>query len=401
MSESRKKIPLIWQIAIGFVLGAVAGHWASPGFINAIAPLGKIFLALLSMLIVPLVVSSLITGVASLGDLRALGRIGVKTVVLYVVTTAVAIGIGLFLGNIIQPGNGMDLSLATAMEGKSAPAFAEVIINMFPKNFYYAAAQGNMLQIIVFALFFGAAATAAGEKARPVVSFISGVAETMFKMTEAVMKVAPYGVFSLIAVTVSQYGAAVVMPFFKVIMAIYLGCIIHAVVIYSGLVSVFVRKSPLWFFKGCREASVTAFVTRSSSGTLPVTMECAKNMGISEKVSSFSLPLGATINMDGTALYQGVCALFIAQAFNIALPLSAQIGILLTATLGSIGTAGVPGGGLIMLTLVTTQAGLPLEGVAMIAGIDAILDMIRTSLNVTGDVAVSAVVSATEEKVAS
>ena len=222
------------------------------------------------------------------------------------------------------------------------------------------------------------------------------MAEVMYKMTAIVMKFAPYGVFALIAATVSKYGMAVLLPFAKVIAAVYIGCIIHAVVIYSGLVTVFTRKSPMWFFRGIKEASLTAFVTRSSAGTLPVTMECCHNMGVPEKVSSFVLPLGATINMDGTALYQGVCALFIAQAFNIPLTIGAQMGILLTATLGSIGTAGVPGAGLIMLTLVTTQAGLPIEGVAMITGIDAILDMIRTSLNITGDAAVATVVARSE-----
>ena len=218
----------------------------------------------------------------------------------------------------------------------------------------------------------------------------------MYKMTAIVMKFAPYGVFALIAVTVSKYGAAVLLPFAKVIAAVYIGCILHAVLVYSGMVAVFARKSPLWFFKGIKEASLTAFVTRSSSGTLPVTMECCHNMGVPDKVASFVLPLGATINMDGTALYQGVCALFIAQAFGIPLSLTAQFGILVTATLGSIGTAGVPGAGLIMLTLVTTQAGLPIEGVAMIAGIDAVLDMIRTSLNITGDAAVATVVAKSE-----
>ena len=369
---------------------------ATPEVVSYVQPLGSIFMALLNMLIVPLVLSSLIVGVSSLGDLKALGRIGVKTVVLYLVTTAIAIAIGLALGNIIQPGTGMDLALAKAQEAKAAPSLGQVLTNMFPKNAFAAMVNANMLQIIVFALFFGVALTMAGEKGKPALAFFDSMAEVMYKMTAIVMKFAPYGVFALIAVTVSKYGMAVLLPFAKVIAAVYIGCIIHAVVVYSGLVTVFTRKSPLWFFRGIKEASLTAFVTRSSAGTLPVTMECCHNMGVPEKVSSFVLPLGATINMDGTALYQGVCALFIAQAFGIPLSIGAQLGILLTATLGSIGTAGVPGAGLIMLTLVTTQAGLPIEGVAMIAGIDAILDMIRTSLNITGDAAVATVVARTE-----
>ena len=396
MAEKKGGVSLIWQISIGFIAGIVFGRMASPQVVGYVAPLGSIFMALLNMLIVPLVLSSLIVGVASLGDLKALGRIGVKTVVLYLLTTAAAIAIGLALGNIMQPGAGMDLALAKATEAKAAPSLGQVLTNMFPKNAFAAMVNANMLQIIVFALFFGVALTMAGEKGKPALAFFDSMAEVMYKMTAIVMKFAPYGVFALIAGTVSKYGMAVLLPFAKVIGAVYIGCIIHAVVIYSGLVTAFARKSPMWFFRGIKEASLTAFVTRSSAGTLPVTMECCHNMGVPEKVSSFVLPLGATINMDGTALYQGVCALFIAQAFGIPLSIGAQLGILLTATLGSIGTAGVPGAGLIMLTLVTTQAGLPIEGVAMIAGIDAILDMIRTSLNITGDAAVATVVARTE-----
>lgn len=396
MAEKKGGVSLIWQISIGFIAGIVFGRMASPQVVGYVAPLGSIFMALLNMLIVPLVLSSLIVGVASLGDLKALGRIGVKTVVLYLLTTAAAIAIGLALGNIMQPGAGMDLALAKATEAKAAPSLGQVLTNMFPKNAFAAMVNANMLQIIVFALFFGVALTMAGEKGKPALAFFDSMAEVMYKMTAIVMKFAPYGVFALIAGTVSKYGMTVLLPFAKVIGAVYIGCIIHAVVIYSGLVTAFARKSPMWFFRGIKEASLTAFVTRSSAGTLPVTMECCHNMGVPEKVSSFVLPLGATINMDGTALYQGVCALFIAQAYGIPLNLSAQLGILLTATLGSIGTAGVPGAGLIMLTLVTTQAGLPIEGVAMIAGIDAILDMIRTSLNITGDAAVATVVARTE-----
>ena len=396
MAEKKGGVSLIWQISIGFIAGILFGRMATPEVVSYVQPLGSIFMALLNMLIVPLVLSSLIVGVSSLGDLKALGRIGVKTVVLYLVTTAIAIAIGLALGNIIQPGTGMDLALAKAQEAKAAPSLGQVLTNMFPKNAFAAMVNANMLQIIVFALFFGVALTMAGEKGKPALAFFDSMAEVMYKMTAIVMKFAPYGVVALIAVTVSKYGMAVLLPFAKVIAAVYIGCIIHAVVVYSGLVTVFTRKSPLWFFRGIKEASLTAFVTRSSAGTLPVTMECCHNMGVPEKVSSFVLPLGATINMDGTALYQGVCALFIAQAFGIPLSIGAQLGILLTATLGSIGTAGVPGAGLIMLTLVTTQAGLPIEGVAMIAGIDAILDMIRTSLNITGDAAVATVVARTE-----
>lgn len=396
MSNSKKGVPLIWKITIGFGLGIAAGAFLGPK-VSIVEPVGKVFITLLKMLIVPLVFSSLVVGVSSIGEPKTLGRIGVKTILIYLMTTAVAIVIGLGMGHFFQPGSGMSIEGVEAAAGRTAPALSEVIIGMFPSNPVQALAQGHMLQIIVFALFFGIAAMLAGDKGKPVLSFMESMAETMYKVTDLVMNLAPYGVFALIAVTVSKYGLSVLAPFAKVIGAVYLGCIVHAIVVYSGLVSVVAKKSPLWFFRGIQEASLTAFVTRSSSATLPVTMTCTQeNMGISEKISSFVLPLGATINMDGTALYQGVCALFIAQAFGIDLSIGAQVGIIVTATLASVGTAGVPGAGLIMLTLVVTQAGLPMEGVAMVAGIDAVLDMARTSLNVTGDACVTAVIAKTE-----
>lgn len=396
MSKTGKGIPLIWKITIGFVLGIAAGAFLGPKVL-IVEPVGKVFITLLKMLIVPLVFSSLVVGVASIGEPKTLGRIGIKTIVIYLLTTAVAIVIGLGMGHFFQPGSGMSIEGVEATAGKAAPAMSEVLIGMFPSNPVQALAQGHMLQIIVFALFFGIAAMLAGDKGKPVLSFMESMAETMYKVTDLVMNLAPYGVFALIAVTVSNYGLSVLMPFAKVIGAVYIGCIIHAVFTYSGMIAMVARKSPLWFFKGIQEASLTAFVTRSSSATLPVTMTCVQdNMGISEKISSFVLPLGATINMDGTALYQGVCALFIAQAFGIDLSIGAQVGIIVTATLASVGTAGVPGAGLIMLTLVVTQAGLPMEGVAMVAGIDAVLDMARTSLNVTGDACVTAVIAKME-----
>jgi Na+/H+-dicarboxylate symporter len=394
--EGKKGIPLIWQIAIGFVLGIAAGAMVGPS-IKVIEPVGKVFITLLKMLIVPLVFSSLVVGTASIGDPRSLGRIGGKTIFLYLITTAVAIVIGLSLGNFIQPGVGMALTDVAKAQPKAAPAIADVILNLFPGNPLKAIVEGDMLQIIVFALFFGVAAILAGDKGKPVIAFFDSVAETMYKLTGMVMMVAPYGVFALIAVTVSKYGLSVLAPFAKVIVAVYVGCALHALVVYSGLVTVVARRSPMWFFSGVKESMLTAFVTRSSSATLPITMRCAKeNLGISEKISSFVLPLGATINMDGTALYQGVCALFVAQAYGIPLSLGAQANIVLTATLASIGTAGVPGAGLIMLTLVLTAVGLPIEGVALVAGIDAVLDMARTCINVTGDSCVASVVAATE-----
>jgi Na+/H+-dicarboxylate symporter len=403
---SEKKLSLLWKISIGFVTGIAFGFIVGPmaagsavlgGYvIPFLGAVGNIFLTLLKMLIVPLVFSSIVVGAASVGDPKKLGRIGVKTLLLYLLTTAVAIVFGLLLGNLIQPGVGMNITGVTAQPATAKPLL-DVFLDIFPSNPIDSLVKANMLQIIVFALFFGVAALFAGEKGKRIVGAFESIAEVMYAMTHMVMRFAPYGVFSLIAVTASRYGLSILAPFAKVIAAVYLGCILHAVVVYSGLVGVFCKRSPLWYFKGVQEASITAFVTRSSSGTLPITIANVRdNLGVSESVSSFVLPLGATINMDGTALYQGVCALFVAQAFGIDLDLGAQISIIVTATLASIGTAGVPGAGLVMLTMVLTGVGLPIEGIGLVAGIDAVLDAIRTCVNVTGDTAVCAVVAATE-----
>ena len=404
--QNKKEMPLIWKIAIGFAIGIVLGFVIGPmqqssTFIsNFLIPLldliGKIFLGLLKMLIVPLVFASIITGAASIGDPKVLGRIGIKTILLYLSTTVVAIFFGLVLGNIIQPGLGLSIEGA-AGEAKAGAGMVDVLMGIIPVNPLQALVSGSMLQIIVFALFLGVSATLIGEKGKAFLKFNESLAETMYKMTGIVMKFAPLGILALIAVTAAKYGPAVLAPFAKVIFAVYLGCALQAVVVYSSLIMAVVKKSPLWFFGGVKEAMLAAFVTRSSSAVLPISMRNVQdNLGVSEKVSSFVLPLGATINMDGTALYQGVCALFVAQAFGIPLSMGAQVGILITATLASIGTAGVPGAGLIMLSMVLTSAGLPIEGIGLVAGIDAVLDMARTSINVTGDMCVSAVVARSE-----
>ena len=404
--QEKKKLSLIAKIGIGFIIGLILGFVIgplapnSPFVAKVILPvlqlIGNIFLSLLKMLIVPLVFSSLVMGASSIGDPKVLGRIGVKTIAFYLGTTIVAIVIGLLLGNIIQPGVGMAIEGAKAV-AKEPQTIFDVILNIFPANPLKALVEGIMLQVIVFALFLGVAATLIGERGKAFLEFNSSLAEVMFKITAIVMKTAPLGIFALIAVTAAKYGPAVLAPFAKVIFAIYLGCILQMLLVYSGLIAGIVHKSPMWFFSGVREAMIAAFVTRTSAGVLLISMDNVQNkLGVSENVSSFVLPLGATINMDGTAIYEGVCALFIAQAFGIDLSLGAQLGILMTATLASIGTAGVPGAGLIMLSMVLLSAGLPIEGMALVAGIDAVLDMARTCVNVTGDMCVSAVIAKTE-----
>lgn len=401
------RMPLLLKIAIGFFLGIIFGFIAapmlktSPILSEKVMPflelIGKIFLRLLTMLIVPLVFSSLVGGAAAVGDARKLGRIGVKTIVLYTATTAVAIVIGLLIGNVMQPGTGMNIPADLKQAIKETKPIYDVILDIFPSNPIASMVHSNMLQIIVFALFVGVACVMAKEKGRKIADLFEDFAEVMYSVTNMVMSFAPYGVFALIATTAARFGIALLAPFMKVISAVYIGCVIHAVIVYSLLVFLGCGRSPLWYFKGIQTAAITAFVTRSSSGTLPVTLQNVReNLGVSEGISSFVLPLGATINMDGTALYQGVCALFVAQAFNIPMTLQMQINIVVTATLASIGTAGVPGAGLIMLTMVLTSIGLPVEGIALVAGIDVILDAARTCLNVMGDTAVCAVVASSE-----
>ena len=349
------------------------------------------------MLIVPLIFVSLVTGVASLQNLSTMGRISIKTFVLYLATTAVAITIGLGLAVLFQPGVGVDLGTAAAVSAKAAPTLTETILGLVPTNPVAAFAEGNVLQIIVFAIFVGLAITLAGEAAKPVRAFFDSAAEVMYKLTSIIISFAPYGVFALMVWVAGAYGMDVLAPLAKVIALVYVGCVVHAALVYAGLIKFVARLNPVRYFQGSIEPVMVAFTSTSSSGTLPVTMMSAeRNLGVSRSVSSFVLPLGATINMDGTALYQGVCAVFIAQAYGVDLTTGQYLTIVLTATLASIGTAGVPGAGLIMLSLVLASVGLPLEGVAIIAGIDRILDMARTALNVAGDCAVSCVIARSE-----
>lgn len=389
------------KILIGLILGVLAGLVLGPEgakFADLwIAPFGVAFLSLIKMIIVPLVLSSLVVGAASVGDIGKVGRMGGKTFVLYIATTAVAIVLGLALGTFLQPGIGISMEAAKAASTSKSPTIAQVLLGLIPSNPMDALLKGNMLQIIVFALFLGIGSVAVGKKAEPVVHFFDGIAEIMYKIVHWIMMIAPLGVFALIVPVVTKNGPAVLLPLAKVIIAVYLGCALQILLVYFPMIKS-VGKSPMEFLKKASPAQLVAFSTCSSGGTLPVSMSCADDLGVSRKVSSFVLPLGATINMDGTALYQGVCALFIAQVYGVDLTATQYMMIVLSGTLASIGTAGVPGAGLIMLTLVLTTVGLPLEGLALVAGIDRILDMPRTAVNITGDIAVAVVVGKSEEK---
>jgi len=395
-SDGSKVMPLWLKILIGMIAGIAVGAIFGPSA-EVIKPIGTLFISAIKMLIVPLIFCSLIVGVTSMKDTAKMGRVGLKAIIFYLGTTAVAITIGLGLGIFFEPGSGLNMVASVANEAKSAPSLVDTLVGLVPKNPIGALAAGNILQIIVFALGLGVALNLAGEKAQPVIKVFEGFAEAMYKLTELVMKFAPYGVFALMAWVSGKYGLDVLLPLIKVIGLVYFGSILHVLFLGGGLVGLLGKLSPNRFYKGIIEAQIIAFTTTSSSGTLPASIKCAtQNLGVSRSISSFVLPMGATINMDGTALYQGVLALFIAQAFGIDLSTADYLTIIATATLASIGTAGVPGAGLIMLSLVLTTVGLPMEGIAIVAGIDRILDMARTTVNVTGDLMVTLLIGKSE-----
>ena len=389
----------VW-ILIGLGLGILAGlslqavPWVAETFLQ---PVGTLFLQAVKLLIVPLVFSSITVGVCGLGDAKSVGRVGGKTIAFYLLTTALAVAVGLAAANLFPVGTGMALPAPARFseEGETLDVIS-TLLALVPSNPVAALAEGNMLQIIVTALILGGGILIAGERARPLFAVMESMADVMYALTGAVMKFAPIAVFALIAPVVAQYGPAVLVDLFGVIALVYAACLVHALVVYSTAVWTLGRTSPLRFFKECAPAALFAFSSSSSAATLPFAMDAAERLGASHPVRSFVLPLGATINMDGTAIYQGVCALFIAHAYGIPLDLSQQLTIVLTCTLASIGTAGVPGAGTIMLSLVLSSVGLPVEGVSLVWGIDRVLDMARTTLNVTGDIACSVVVSRTE-----
>ncbi|KUO68860.1 MAG: sodium:dicarboxylate symporter [Clostridia bacterium BRH_c25] len=391
------------KILIGLAAGIVFGILlqGSPGIANTwIKPFGTLFLNLIKMIIVPLVLASLVVGTCGLGDVKKLGRIGGKTLAYYLLTTAFAVTLGLILANIFKVGAGFTLPAEIKpAEASQIPKFVDTLLNIIPTNPIKALADGNMLQIIAFALILGGGAVVLGDKGKPVYDFFNSLAEITYKITGGIMNFAPYAVFALITPVVAANGPKVLLPLLSVIILVYVGCILHAALVYSATLTLFAKISPLKFFKGIFPAQAIAFTTCSSAATLPVNMKCTEeNLGVPKSISSFVLPLGATINMDGTALYQGVCALFIANVFGLELTLSQQFLIVMTATLASIGTAGVPGAGLIMLTMVLQTVGLPLEGLALVAGIDRILDMARTTVNITGDSACAVVMAASEKE---
>ena len=389
----------LWKkVFIGLVVGVTAGLLFGPKAAY-VKPVGDVFISALKMLIGPLVFSSLASGVIAMSDLKKLGRVGIKTIGYFMVTTAMAVTLGLVLGTVFHPGTGTALIPVELPRIVSPPRIIDTLVALIPSNPVQAFATDNILQVIVFALLFGIAINLAGKKGRPVAALIDSLAEVMFKLTAMVMEFAPFGVCALIAWVSGTYGPGVLLPLGKIILTVYAGCALHAVVVYGGLIALLGRLNPVRFFRGMFDAQLVAFSTASSAGTLPVNLRCTqRNLGVSESISSFVLPLGATLNMDGTAMYQGVAVLFVAQVYGIELTFSHYVTIIISATLASIGTAGVPGAGMIMLSLVLRSVGLPLEGIALIAGVDRVLDMARTTVNITGDAAGSVIIAASEHE---
>ena len=393
------------QILVALILSVCAGLVIGPEglpFVNKwIAPIGTIFINFIKMMIVPVVTCSLIVGVTSLGgDSKKLGRISAKTICLYLITTAVAIVLGFAVAGIIQPGVGLDIAGKVAPKVKEAPTFMQVLVDMVPTNPVDAMAKGRILPVIIFALLVGIGITQLDEKrSRFLMDLYDAGAEVCYKIIAMVMKFAPLGVFALLLPVVCKNGPKVLLPLLSVILAVAIGCALQCILVYSTLASTMGGVNPVKFFRGMSEAMMLACTTCSSAAALPVNMKnCQEKLGLSREVTSFVLPLGCTINMDGTALYMGVCSLFVANAFGVNLTSSDMIMIVFTGTLASIGTAGVPGAGLIMLAMVLQAVQLPMEGLALVAGIDRVLDMFRTCVNITGDGAVCCVVDKTERK---
>lgn len=391
--KEKKKLSLPIKIFIGMALGIVAGLICAFANLGAftkewIKPIGTIYVNLLKFLVVPVVLFSIADGVISLNDLKRVGSVGLKTFIYYMFTTALAVVIGLVLVNLFK-GNFTPLPSAElgelAYEAKEAPSVMSVIVNIFPDNLFKPMVNADMLPVIVIAIFLGAGCLAAGNKGPKIADLINCGQEVVMKIMMMIISFTPYGVFCLMTNVVAENGPQIIGKLALIIGVAYLGYLIHVVVVYGLSVTFLSKMNPITFFKGIAPAMITAFTTTSSNATLPVNIECCNKMGAEPEISAFVLPLGATINMDGTAIYQAVAAVFIACCYGIELTLGDMAMIVLTATLASVGTAGTPGAGMIMLAMVLTQVNIPVAGIALIAGVDKLFDMGRTTLNITGD----------------
>jgi Na+/H+-dicarboxylate symporter len=393
-------IAMIAGIALGVGLNQISmPAWVQLGLIDGLLHVvGTVFVSALKMMVVPLVFVSLVVGVTALSDLKALGRIGVKALGLYMATTAIAVTIALSLAGVVGPGHGFDAGASTAsFNGKDAPPLTQVLIDMVPTSPVAAMAEGNMLQIIVFALLFGMAVTMSGERGKHVLNLFTDLDAVIMHMVEWIMRLAPYGVFALITRTFATQGLDLLLPLGAYFLTLTAALALQVFVTYPLLLRLLGSLNPLSFLKKMRDPAAFAFSTASSGATIPITLHTVEHkMGVKNSIAAFTVPMGATINMDGTAMMQGVATVFIANVYGIDLSLTDFLMVVLTATLASVGTAAVPGVGLVTLTMVLGQVGLPVEGIALIIGVDRLLDMFRTVCNVTGDCAVSCIVAHSE-----
>ena len=398
------------KIVLAMLLGAIFGILAKSFLssfprienliiFNLFELVGSLFISSLKMLVVPLVFVSLVSGIGSLRDLGSLGKLGARTLMLYLLTTGVAVSVGLLLADIFEPGKGLNLAdAAGGFELEKTPSLMDILTGIIPNNPVAAMAEGNMLQIIVFSILFGIGASASKKYGRKIFKAFDSLNAIVTNIIFIIMSFAPYGVFCLIGKAFYSQGHEVIVSMAEYVLVVIAAYLFHALGVFSFLIKYFCKLNPLIFFKKMRQVQIFAFSTSSSNATIPINLDTVvKRLGVKKSVASFTIPLGATINMDGTAIMQGVATVFIANAYGLDLALAQYFTIVLTAMLASIGTAGVPGVGLVMLAMVLKQVGLPVEGIGLIIGVDRILDMLRTAINVTGDAAVSTVVAVKEK----
>lgn len=404
MSQTKShKLSLTSQIFIALVLAIIVGsafaYLGQAGIIKTyIKPFGVIFLNLIKWIVAPLVFFSIMAGVISLQDVRKVGSIGGKTISFYLCTTAFAITIGLIIANLFKGIFPVLTTTDLSFKAQSSVSFMDTIVGIFPSNFIKPFAEANMLQVIVASLFIGFAIMQIGPRMSKVEMAVNILNDTCLKVMEMILTFSPIGVFCLLAPVVAENGPSILGSLAAVLAVAYLCYLVHAILVYSLTVRMAAGLNPITFFKGMMPAILFAFSSASSVGTLPLNMECTEKLGAKKEITSFVLPLGATINMDGTAIYQGVCSIFIASCYGINLTFPQMLTIVLTATLASIGTAGVPGAGMVMLAMVLQSVGLPVDGIALVAGVDRIFDMGRTTVNITGDAACAMVVNALEDR---
>lgn len=400
-SKPRKKLSMATQILIAMVLSILVGYLLQNHqdiATNFIQPFGTVFLNLIKMIVVPVVLCSIMCGVISLNDIKKVGSIGGKTFLYYLMTTVVAISFGLGLATWLNVGSGFNMQADLASYQAQETSITDMVVDIFPSNIFSAFANANMLQVIIIALFFGFGALLAGEKGKPFIKLVDSLNEISLKIMDMIIKLSPIGVFGMLTPVVAVNGPEVLLPLIKFIAVVYLGFACHIIFTYSSTVFAIGKMNPLRFFKGVAPAMLFAYSSDSSVATLPLTIECCEGLGADSTIASFVLPLGATINIDGTALYEGITCIFVAQIFGITLSATQMITIIFMATIASIGTAGVPGGGIVMLAMIFEAVGLPLEGISLVLGVDRILDMGRTCVNVTGDASCAIVVNRLESR---